>query len=414
MLGLAAQRKRLLFRMAERTNAAVRILKEAFAENPTSKAILFHESIEEVMSLFASLRAAGFPVVAEHSDFPDSMRAESLRLFRNGVAQIIVSARSLIEGFNVPSADLGIVVAASSSVRQRVQTLGRLLRKSRAQDGSEKHAVLYVLYAANTVDELIYEKADWEQFVGTERNSYFLWSDVNNSLPLKALGPPRKPVLGELSINAATLRPGDTYPGDTDEGRTYTRDSQGTVRTEDGLLIEPHPELATLLKGSVKTAGRFRITPAKRYVFELEKTGETWRGLYLGTLSAPVLSVQPDQDGFVDQKFQAGDAYPLARVSGKTFSVLQRDPRLIARKERGQVRFVVPVDQVPEPTKREALAQLQAFLTSAYQKGHRISKITVTKEGHVVYVFGNQAVFAGLAPEGADGFTFESDATLSL
>lgn len=345
LLGLTSQRKRLLFRMAERTRATVRILSEAFAENPTSKAILFHESIEQVMALFASLRAEGFPVVAEHSEFPDSMRAESLRLFRQGAAQVIVSARSLIEGFNVPSADLGIVVAASSSVRQRVQTLGRLLRKSQAHDGSEKHAVLYVLYAAKTVDELIYEKADWEEFVGTERNSYFLWPDVEHSAPVGAAGPPRRPVLGELSVDAASLRPGDTYPGDTDEGREYTRDLQGTVRTADGLLTAPHQELATILKSSRKAAGRFRMTPIKRYVIELEKAGDNWRGVYLGTLRSPIRSIQPEEGHVEGQNWQPGDVYPLVRVSGKTFSVLQRDHRLIARKERGQPRFVVPGDR---------------------------------------------------------------------
>ena len=410
LLALTSQRKRLLFRMAERTSAAVKILRDAFAENPTSRAILFHESIDQVMALFKSLRAEGFPVVAEHSEFPDSMRAESLRLFRQGAAQVIVSARSLIEGFNVPSADLGIVVAASSSVRQRVQTLGRLLRKSRAHDGSEKHAALYVLYAANTVDELIYEKADWEEFVGAERNSYFLWADVDHTAPLEASGPPRRPMLGELSVDAISLRAGDTYPGDTDEGREYTRDSQGTIRTGNGLLIEPHAELTTILKGSRKAAGRFRITPVKRYVVELEKTGDSWRGVYLGKLSSPVRDVQVEEDQPARQNWQPGDIYPLARASGKTFSVLQRDPRLIARKERGQARFVVPVDRVSDPEKRRALTQVQAFLSSAYQRGHRISKITVTKEGHIVYVFDNQAVFAGHAPEGAEGFVFESDA----
>ncbi len=80
LLGLTAQRKRLLFRMAERTRSAIKILSDAFAENPATKAILFHESIEQVMALFGALRAEGFPVVAEHSEFPDSMRAESLRL----------------------------------------------------------------------------------------------------------------------------------------------------------------------------------------------------------------------------------------------------------------------------------------------------------------------------------------------
>src|SRR5437588_4209370 len=100
------------------------------------------------MGLFSLLRGAGYAVVAEHSEFPDSMRADSLRLFRQGKARVIVSARSLIEGFNVPSADLGIIVAASASVRQRVQTLGRLLRKNRTPNGSEKQATLYVLYTA--------------------------------------------------------------------------------------------------------------------------------------------------------------------------------------------------------------------------------------------------------------------------
>ncbi len=128
-----AERKRILFRMEERARAVARILRDAFAENPDTKAILFHESIDEVMRLFGLLRAQGFAVVAEHSEFPDAMRAASLRLFRQGTARVIVSARSLIEGFNVPSADLGIIVAASSSVRQRVQTLGRLLRKSPAR-----------------------------------------------------------------------------------------------------------------------------------------------------------------------------------------------------------------------------------------------------------------------------------------
>ncbi len=207
LLGLTVERKRLLFRMEERSKAVVRILETTFAENPTATAILFHESIEEVVRLFQLLRSRGFSVVAEHSEFPDQMRAASLRLFRSGVARIIVSARSLIEGFNVPSADIGIIIAASSSVRQRVQTLGRLLRKSRTKDGVEKHALLHVLYAANTVDEFIYEKADWEQFIGAERNRYFLWPSVESSSPTPAEKAPRAPQPNEQSVDDSTLVP---------------------------------------------------------------------------------------------------------------------------------------------------------------------------------------------------------------
>lgn len=130
LVALTSERKQLLYRIGERSVAVEAILRERFLADPEAKAILFHESIEQVMMLFSMLRNMELPVVAEHSELPDAMRAESLRLFRTGSARIIVSARSLIEGFNVPSADIEIVVAASSSVRQRVQTLGRLLRKS--------------------------------------------------------------------------------------------------------------------------------------------------------------------------------------------------------------------------------------------------------------------------------------------
>ena len=333
-----------------------------------------------------------------------------LRLFRAGAAQIIVSARSLIEGFNVPSADLGIVVAASSSVRQRVQTLGRLLRKSRARDGSEKHAKLFVLYAADTVDELIYEKADWEKFIGAERNLYSRWSNVAESPPIELPGPPRRPSQNELSVDSSTLEVGGTYPADTDEGREYTRDSQGTVRTADSLLIEPHPELTAVLKSSRKTAGRFRVTPQKHYVVESEKTKEGWRGVYLGTLTSPIRQVSSEDSAWEIHDLKPGDEYPLARAGGKTFSVLQRDPRLIARKERGEAHFVVQTSKILHPDKRRTLTAIQDFLRNAYQRGHRISKITVTPEGHVVYVFNNRAIFIGNAPEGARGFIFEFDA----
>lgn len=408
LLSLTAQRKRLLFRMSERTRATTTILRDAFAENPGSRAIIFHESIEQVMELFTVLRAEGFPVVAEHSEFPDSMRSEALDLFRRGTAQIIVSAKSLIEGFNVPSADLGIVVAASSSVRQRIQTLGRLLRKSESREGQEKRASLYVLYAAGTVDELIYEKANWETFVGAERNRYFVWADVSEGARVEIGEPPRTPVFGEMFVDDGLLHPGETYPGSTDEGREFTRDSAGTIRTGDGLLIERHEELAQLLKGSRKAAGRFRITPIRQYVVELEKIEDGWRGVYLGMLRSPVRTPQLSGDQVDLANLRSGDLYPLNRVHGKTFSVLQRDSRLIARKERGEIRFVIPADRVSEIEKRRTLTEIQAFLNKAYQGGHRISKITVTDEGHVVYVFNNQAVFVGLAPEGAEGFIFET------
>jgi superfamily II DNA or RNA helicase len=408
LVGLTAERKRLLYGISERGAAVTQILNDAFMQNPECKAILFHESIGEVMSIFHALRKSGHKVVAEHSKFPDAMRAEILHLFRNGTARIIVSARSLIEGFNVPSADIGIVVAASASVRQRIQTLGRLLRKRSAVNGHEKQAVLYVLYACETVDELIYEKADWAQFVGADRNEYFFWRSTGGSDPLPQSGPPRVPQLDEDMVDASTLRPGDVYPANPDQGAIYSIDTQGTVRDEQGNLTKPSAQLKEILSKSKKALGRFRVTPKNRFVIKLEKGQEGWHGLYLGQLSVPLSSADDgDIEGSPQNNYSPGDVFPLGHVKGRTFSVLQRDHRLIALKGRNGVRFVRALDEISDPSKRQMMVALQERLKSVYGGGRKINKLTVTPEGHVVYVCDGIAYYLGEAPEGADGFMFD-------
>ncbi len=49
--------------------------------------------------------------------------------FRTGDFDVLVSVKSLVEGIDVPDADVGVSVASSSSVRQRIRTLGRVLRR---------------------------------------------------------------------------------------------------------------------------------------------------------------------------------------------------------------------------------------------------------------------------------------------
>jgi superfamily II DNA or RNA helicase len=406
LLGLTAERKRLLYGMSERGAAVSKILDDAIAQNPECKAILFHESISEVMAIFHALRKAGHKVVAEHSEFPEAMRAESLRLFRSGTARIIVSARSLIEGFNVPSADLGIVVAASASVRQRVQTLGRLLRKGSAAGGQEKQAVLYVLYAHDTVDELIYEKTDWAQFVGADRNDYFVWKTIADTTPLLQSGPPRSPQAEEEAVDPSTLKPGDIYPANPDQGKLYTVDSQWTVRTESGDLIKPSAQLKAILSSSKKALGKFRITPKNLLVLKLEKGEAGWHGLYLGRLDAPLSAADVSEtDTALQPSYAPGDPYPLGNVKGLPFSVLTRDPRLIALKVRGGVRFVHPLHAIADLDKRKKTSALQDRLKKLKNDGRAINRLTVTAEGHVVYVFDGAAYYLGEAPEGAEGFS---------
>ena len=106
-VALTGQRKQLVYHAKARALAVERLVEQALADAEDTRILLFHESVAEVMRIFALLRQKGVPVVAEHSQLPDALRAESLHLFRTGAARVLVSARSLIEGFDVPAADGG-------------------------------------------------------------------------------------------------------------------------------------------------------------------------------------------------------------------------------------------------------------------------------------------------------------------
>ena len=54
----------------------------------------------------------------------------------------------LNEGVNVPEANVAIILSGSGSVREHVQRLGRILRKS-----GDKQATLYEVVTAGTSEE---------------------------------------------------------------------------------------------------------------------------------------------------------------------------------------------------------------------------------------------------------------------
>jgi superfamily II DNA or RNA helicase len=281
-VALTGQRKQLVYHARARALAVERLVGQSLGATEDTRILLFHESVAEVMRLFALLRQKGVPVVAEHSQLPDTLRAESLHLFRTGAARVLVSARSLIEGFDVPAADVGIVVASSSSVRQRIQTLGRILRK---KPGEDRAALLHVLYMAETTDEMIYEKQDWATVTGAERNRYFIWDPTQpDSLPREKESPPRRPKPTEDKIDWATLKPGADYPG-AYEGAEFSSDSQGNVKEADGRVASNPQDVPALVQQARGSFGRFRVTPRKRAI--LVFAGEGGRLVLAGFLTEP-------------------------------------------------------------------------------------------------------------------------------
>ena len=243
-MGLSNDRKRMLYRSTARAEFVQNILTASIAD-PDRMVILFHEKIDEINMLYRHALNTKLPVVLEHSKLSSKLRDENIEAFRIKLAKIIISARSLVEGFNVPSADIGIIAASSSSLRQRIQSLGRMLRK---KESGEK-ALIFVLYMKETTDESIYQKADWERIIGADRNWYFEWKpneaiekspdrlDIESLQLVKLDGPPKEFRPSSNSIDSSSLNFGDEYKGATN-GISVRVDKEMNLRTQDEVLIK--------------------------------------------------------------------------------------------------------------------------------------------------------------------------------
>lgn len=356
-IGLSNRRKRLLYRAKSRSDIVLGILSEA-AEDREGRTIVFHESIQEIESLFLRAVEMGLPAVLEHSQLPDSIRADNIDAFRRGIARIIISAKSLVEGFNVPSADLGIIVASSSSVRQRIQSLGRMLRRK----SGGRTAQIIVLYVRDTEDEAIYEKADWESVVGAERNRYFHWRSVAGGEPWSSglseeSRAPRSYRASSWETDVSDLRSGDLYPAQTN-GYDLRVDQSGNLRTDDGVLVRASREIIEQIVAR-NPYRRARLTPAGHLIVRVDAQGSDeadWQ--FLGTVELP------DESG-------AGEVF---RLRVRTVSAR----RVIALKEerRKGVRFALGPDASRTPEAGLARDKLlQWTRTIEAEKGLEVKEI---------------------------------------
>jgi len=91
------------------------------------------------------------PVITHQTKI--SERSEILEGFASGRYGAVATSKVLNEGVDVPDANVAIVISGSGSVREHVQRLGRVLRKS-----GEKRAVLYELVAADTAETFTSER----------------------------------------------------------------------------------------------------------------------------------------------------------------------------------------------------------------------------------------------------------------
>lgn len=369
-VALTSNRKDILYRAQERERVAARIVRRALASGPR-KVLLFHERVDEAEALARALgeQLPEVKIALEHSRLPDSVRESSLQNFRSGVAPVLVSVKSLVEGIDVPDADVGVSVAASASVRQRVQSLGRVLRRQFDESADRKTAEMHLVYVANTVDELIYSKEDWGDITGESVNHYWKWPTNPDLRPERLDGPPATPKPTE---EAEWERLGKRAPAEPVPwlgsyiGQEYSVDTMGNVTNRSGTSIANPQDVGSMLEAvRGRPGGRFWVTPEHALVLATRGDGEG-TVFVAGQLKEPFEAVEAPApiSGPIDvATLVPGDKYPgpptkefgSFKTRAKSGGVIQR------RAPEGGTEFALTGNSAPEPLAENARRLLAAW-----------------------------------------------------
>lgn len=112
---------------------------------------LLHHHRDARVLVFTADNESAYAIARRHLVMPITCdigrkeRAIALERFGAGKLRVLVSARVLNEGFDVPSAEVAVIVGGGQSERQHVQRVGRLLRPA-----PNKRALIYELVIAGT------------------------------------------------------------------------------------------------------------------------------------------------------------------------------------------------------------------------------------------------------------------------
>jgi superfamily II DNA or RNA helicase len=99
-------------------------------KNKNKKTIIFHEDIRSCRYIHLELRKRGVEAEIYHSQMKPIQRGEALNKIKTDQAKVLICCKALDEGLNIPSIDTAIIAASTATERQRIQRIGRVLRKS--------------------------------------------------------------------------------------------------------------------------------------------------------------------------------------------------------------------------------------------------------------------------------------------
>jgi len=324
-----SERKDLIYHAHNRELAVIRFLKERLEKEPGTQVIMFHERIKEVMRLYALLLKEGIAAVPEHSELSDSLRTNSIELFRKGIAKVIVSGKALIQGFDAPAADCGINAAASGSQTQAIQSIGRILRKN----GDGQDGLILRFYIRNTTDENIYRKINFSTITGAKRNRYYFWDPSQEDMGIfdqEKDGPPQSPK-PENGIDWSVVQPGEERDFDAD-GEDFQIDNGNNIFRKIGRKKEYAENPQNILKllepfREIMRNNYIRQTSSGR-IFLRQEHGDIWTWLYCGKLDQQICfqnrqsPIALPEKSYVDsskEEFQIKQAHGRLTIQQKKF-----------------------------------------------------------------------------------------------
>ena len=120
-----------------------------------ARILIFHERTAYADRINYIFQENGIKSAVYHTKIDPATRRKNLSDYKSGKINTLITCRALDEGLDVPDTSVGIIVAATSSVRQRVQRVGRILRKSPGKDYSE----IYTIYIKD-IEDKIFDKKD--------------------------------------------------------------------------------------------------------------------------------------------------------------------------------------------------------------------------------------------------------------
>lgn len=128
--------------IAHGTDAKLDALEEILADHAGQRVIVF---TNDNATVYRISRDFLVPCITHRTGADE--RRQILERFSDGRYRCVATSRVLNEGVDIPAAEVGVVLSGTSTVREHVQRLGRILRP---QEG--KQAVLYEVVTADTTE----------------------------------------------------------------------------------------------------------------------------------------------------------------------------------------------------------------------------------------------------------------------